>query len=251
MLKVERHRVLIERLARDGRIGSAELARELAVSEDSIRRDLRELSARGALQRIHGGAVPRPPVPAAYAARLESGQPGKAAIAAAAGGLIRDGQLVFMDGGTTLLAVAERLPRDLRATIVTHAPPIAGALIEHPGIEVWLAGGRIDRQLAVSTGAEAVDFLRGFRADLALLGVCAVHSRIGLTLPSPDERAAKRAMIEQAGEVIALAGAEKIETSFACVLAPIGALNRLVTDARLRSTQRSAYRAAGVSIMQV
>ena len=107
MLPAERKKLILESIGRDGRVVASELSQQLDVSEDTIRRDLRELSADGLLHRVHGGALPLPksPIHASHAARVEQAPAAKAAIAAAAAGLIRDGQVVTIDGGLTNMGV--------------------------------------------------------------------------------------------------------------------------------------------------
>src|SRR5712692_11560980 len=125
MLTAERRRSIIHTLQRDGKVLASELSRALQVSEDTIRRDLRELAAAGVLQRVHGGALPRSPATASFTERQQQAPGAKAAIAQAAVRLIRQDQVIIFDGGTTLLQVAQRLPTDFRATVITHSPHVA------------------------------------------------------------------------------------------------------------------------------
>ena len=152
MLTAERRQQILETLRRDGKVLASELSAVLNVSEDTIRRDLRELAEAGLLQRVHGGALPRSPAAASFAIRQSQAPSAKAAIANAAAQLVRNGQVIILDGGTTTLQVAQRLPLDLRATIVTNSPPIAVALAEHPAVEVIVIGGRLLQDSLVTIG---------------------------------------------------------------------------------------------------
>src|SRR3954447_13175180 len=230
MLTAERRRSIMQTLQRDGKVLASELSKNLHVSEDTVRRDLRELAAAGKLQRVHGGALPRPPIPVSYTGRLEHEPEAKSEIAKVATDLVEDGQVVFLDAGTTTLEVARRLPEGLRATVVTNSPPIALALAEHPGVEVIVVGGRLHKESVVAVGAEAVETIRSFRADLCLLGVCGLHPEEGLTTPVYEEVAVKRVMIACASEVAALVSAEKLDTAFPYVVAPLPSVTYLVTD---------------------
>ncbi len=130
MLKEERQQAIIELLRRDGKVLAADLITRLNVSEDTIRRDLNELAEAGILQRVHGGALPRSPsLP--YEQRVRETDAAKRAIAETAARLIHEGQVVFMDSGSTVLEVVAYLPTSLRATIVTNSLPVAAALIHH------------------------------------------------------------------------------------------------------------------------
>src|SRR3954454_11672964 len=113
MLAAERRDLVLGRLENEGKLVDKELARELGVSEDSVRRDLRELAAAGLCQRVYGGALPASPAVADYTARQEVAVPGKQRAAAAAAALVEPDTTVILDGGTTALAVVHALPIDL------------------------------------------------------------------------------------------------------------------------------------------
>ncbi len=140
MLAAERRDHLLELLARQGKIVAKEVAAELGISEDSVRRDLRDLAAEGLCQRVYGGALPVSPAVVDYGARQSVAPDGKRKVASVAAGLVRPGGTVILDGGTTALAVAHALPRDLACTVITHSPPIAVALLDHPQAEVFVLG---------------------------------------------------------------------------------------------------------------
>ena len=159
---------------------------------------------------MHGGALPPAPAAGGYAARRTRDVAAKTAIARAAAGLARDGDVIFLDGGTTTLQVARHLAPDLRATVLTNSPPIAVALVNHPGLRVCVVGGELDKEMLVAVGAAAVEAIRSVRADLCYLGVCALHPEIGITTTGLEERHVKRAMIESSAQVVALASAGKL-----------------------------------------
>ena len=154
MLAAARKELLLDRLRRDGRIVAKEIAAELGLSEDSIRRDLRELDAAGLAVRVYGGALPASPAVADYAARTAVSPDSKRRVAAAAVALIQPGATVILDGGTTTLAMVDALPRTLPCTVITHSPTIAASLLEHTA-EVLLIGGRLFKHSAVACGAAA------------------------------------------------------------------------------------------------
>jgi DeoR/GlpR family transcriptional regulator of sugar metabolism len=129
MLTKQRKQLILSRLKQDGQIVAATLSAELGLSEDTIRRDLRALAAEGHLQRVHGGALPASPALGDFAARTQVEPAAKQAIARAAATLVRPGQVVFLDGGTSCEQLALQLPTTLAATVVTHSPTIALALV--------------------------------------------------------------------------------------------------------------------------
>lgn len=235
MLTAERKTLLLHRLQRDGKLVAAELAAELALSEDTIRRDLRDLAAEGALLRVHGGALPLSPTHRPLAERRGMAADQKTRLARAAAAMIRPGQVVLMDGGTTHAELIRHLPRDLAATIVTHAPPIAAALEAFPGIEVILIGGRLFRHSMVAVGSTASEGFARIRADLCFLGVTGLHPDAGLTTGDAEEAAIKRRMLAQAGECVVLATADKIGASSPFQIAPLDQIDHLFLpqDSRL------------------
>jgi DeoR/GlpR family transcriptional regulator of sugar metabolism len=231
MLAAERRDFLLARLHADGKLVAKQIATELGVTEDSIRRDLREMAAAGLCQRVYGGALPVSPAIADYATRAGVATSSKERVAAAAAALIRPGQTVLLDGGTTALAVTAALPAGLRATIVTHSPTVAAALVGHPAVDVWMLGGRLFKHSAVACGAAAAEAAQGVSADLFLLGVTGVHHEAGLTTGDPDEAAMKRTLATRAAETYVLASSEKVGAASPFLVLPADRVTAIVTDA--------------------
>lgn len=250
MLTAERRQYILDRLQREGKVIAAELSAALELSEDTIRRDLRELAASGRLQRVHGGALPASPATVPFSDRQRQATSAKLAIAHAAVGLVQDGQVIILDGGTTALLVAQNLPPDLRVTIVTNSPPVAAALAAYAGVEVIVVGGRLFKTSQVAIGAAAIETIGQIRADLCMLGVCSLHPEAGLSVPDSEEAYVKRAMIDSSAEVAALVSAEKLGTAAPFVVAPVTALTHLVTEAGLPEEVLEPYRKAGLTILQ-
>ncbi len=136
MLTSQRKQMILQRLKADGQIVAKDLSAELDLSEDTIRRDLRELASEGLLLRVHGGALPASPAVVDFAGWLQLATEGRVAIGRAAAGMIRSGQVIALDGGTTAVQVA----RHTTATIVTHSPSVAVELVEHSNLEIILIG---------------------------------------------------------------------------------------------------------------
>jgi DeoR/GlpR family transcriptional regulator of sugar metabolism len=246
MLTAERRQAILTRLERDGKVVASELVAELGVSEDTVRRDLRELAAGGHVQRVHGGALPPPPAVASFIDRLGVDPSVRARIADAALPLLDGASVVLLDGGTTTLELARRLPTHRDCTVLTNSPPVAAALSLHPRAEVVLIGGRLLKDSQVTVGSATVDVLRQVRADACVLGICSLHPDIGVTALDHDEAHVKRAMVAAAGDVIALATANKLGTAAPWVVAPLADVTHLVTDAE----DTGDYAAAGLSVVR-
>ena len=230
MLAAQRQELLLRRLATDGRLVAKDLAAELGISEDSIRRDLRDLAAEGKCQRVYGGALPVSPAIAGLAERATVRPDSKGRVAARAARLITPGSTAILDGGTTALAVARALPPDLRATVVTHSPTVAATLVDHPQVEIHVIGGRIFKHSAVACGAAAVEAAAGVHADLFLMGVTGVHATAGLTTGDADEAAMKRALARRSADTYVLASAEKIGAASPFTVLPLGDVAAVITD---------------------
>lgn len=210
MLTEHRRQILLDRLKRDGRLIAKDLSDELGLSEDTLRRDLRELAALGLLTRVHGGALPASPTVASLDRRRTMAMDEKRRLARAAAPLVERGQTVFIDGGTTNLELVRALPVDLKATVITHSPVIAAALEMHQGVDLILIGGTILRHSMVATGAMALDAIARLRAGIFFLGLTALHPEEGATTGNFEEAAIKRAIAARSAEVVTLATTEKL-----------------------------------------
>ncbi|MFI2424324.1 DeoR/GlpR family DNA-binding transcription regulator [Streptomyces sp. NPDC018955] len=249
MLAAERRDHLLGLLAREGKIVAKDVAVELGISEDSVRRDLRDLAAEGLCQRVYGGALPVSPAVADYAARQTVAPDGKRKVASVAAGLVRPGGALILDGGTTALAVARALPLDLACTVITHSPTIAAALLDHPRAELFVLGGRVFKHSAVACGAAAVEAAQNVSADLCLIGVTGVHPEAGLTTGDAEEAAMKRALAARAAETYVLASSEKIGTASRFGVLPWEKISGLITDADPHDTVVEQLTALGVEIL--
>ena len=250
MLTAERRRSIVETLQREGKVLASELSKTLHVSEDTIRRDLRELAAAGMLQRVHGGALSLSPAIASFTERQQQAPETKAAIAQAAIRLIRHDQIIILDGGTTPLLVAQHLPPDLRATVITHSPPVAIALAEHPTVEVIVIGGKLYKHELMAVGAATVEAFRHIRADMCFLGIGSIHPEVGISTFDVEEAAVKRAMIASAAEVVAITPAEKLGTAAPYIVGPLSDLTHLVTERSVPNEVLAPYRALGITIVR-
>jgi DeoR/GlpR family transcriptional regulator of sugar metabolism len=250
MLREERHYYILEQLRREGKVQTQELSRTLQVSEDTLRRDLRDLAANGKLQRVHGGALPRSSLSGSFAERQEQAVAAKQSLAVVAARLLQDNQVILIDGGTTNLQVVHNLPRTLQATIITSSPAIALALLPFPQVEVLLLGGRLAREAVTTVGIATAEALHGVRADVCLLGVCSLHEEIGLTVADSEEALVKRLMIAQSGEVIAVVVADKLGTALPYVVAPVSELTHLVVEHFVPDEVIAPYIKLGISVLR-
>lgn len=250
MLTRQRKQLILQRLARDGQLIAKDFSQELEISEDTVRRDLRELAQEGKLQRVHGGALPASAAVGDLTLRESVSSADKQALGRAGAALVQPGQLVILDGGTTALQLARHLPDDLQATVVTHSPTVAVELAKHPRLEILMLGGRLFRHSMVNVGASVIEAAARLRADLYFMGVTGVHAQAGLSTGDHEEAAVKRALHERAAETIVLASAEKLGAASPYLVAPLKELSTLVVMPGTPAKTLAPLRAAGVHIVK-
>lgn len=244
----ERQQSILQRLRSHGRVVAVELASEFGVSEDSIRRDLRELAAQGLCKRVYGGALPMPvAVPPLKQRRVEhTGR--KQALARKAATLVRQGQVLLIDAGSTNAAIAAALPERCGLTVVTNAPDVVLALLDREGFEIQLIGGRVDPRIGGAVGAQAVKELQRIRADLCFPGACALNLEGGLWGFDSEESLFKRAMVEASGETVVVVTSDKLGTVATHRVAGLAEVQHLVVEHDVGKATRSAYAARGVAV---
>lgn len=249
MLAAARKDFILARLRSDGRVVAKELAAELDISEDSVRRDLRELDAAGLAVRVYGGALPASPAVATYGDRQAVAPESKRRVAAVAATLIEAGSTVIIDGGTTALALVHALAPTLECTIITHSPAIAASLLDHAA-EVFILGGRLFKHSAVASGAAAAEAARSISADRFFVGVTGIHETEGLTTGDADEAAMKRALADRAAETFVLGSSEKIGTVSRYQVLRLDQIAGIITDAPATSPTLHQLHQQGTSILR-
>ncbi|WP_187313525.1 DeoR/GlpR family DNA-binding transcription regulator [Actinosynnema mirum] len=225
----ERQERIVAELRRDGRVEVSALAVLLGVSEDTVRRDLRALSEAGHLQKTHGGAVALDTGRMGWAARAGVAGDAKRAIARAAAGLVRPGQVLLLDAGSTVLAFAEAL-RVRPVTVVTNSLDVAGVFDGDGSVALSVTGGRWDPVARYLVGSAAVGALGRYRADWAVLGACALDVEVGMTSVSEADADVKSAMAGAARRVAVLADSTKHGQVAPHFVLPPGGVGVLVTE---------------------
>jgi DeoR/GlpR family transcriptional regulator of sugar metabolism len=250
MLTTHRKQQILAILRENGQVVAKDVSRSMGVSEDTIRRDLRELAHDGLLQRVHGGALPASPALADFAGREQLRHEGKIAIGIVAAAMIQSGQVVIIDGGTTSRETARHIPLDLKATIVTHSPTIALELVDHGGLEVILIGGRLFKHSLVAVGAAAVEAISHIHADTFFMGVTGVHPKSGLTTGDYEEAAVKRALSHASAETLVLASAEKLNAASPYEVVGLEDVNGIITERTVEEDLVMPYAERGITIIR-
>lgn len=245
----ERQRLILEHLHTHGRVIAAEFAAAMQVSEDSIRRDLRDLAAQGLCQRVYGGALPlATSTPLKQRQEKHAGR--KLALARAAASLVSEGQVLLLDAGSTNSALASVLPAGLGLTVITNAPDIAQRLIEREGFEILLIGGRIDVHIGASVGAQALQEMERLRADLCFPGACAIDPVHGLWGLDSEESRLKRTMIEVSSRTVIVATDDKLGGSATYRVSEIDNVQHLVVESTAPRALCTAFTRRGVNVLR-
>lgn len=230
MLNAQRKSHLREILRREGRIVAKDVARELSLSEDSIRRDLREMAEAGELVRVYGGALPVPAADRPVEERLRLASASKERVAHRAVQLIAPASTVVLDAGTTTLAMARMLPADADLTVITPSPAVALAVAEHSDARVVMIGGELSRHSLVASGPLAIEALQHLAADAFFLGVTGIDPENGLTTGRLDDAATKRAVAARSRRTYVLGSEEKIGATSHYPVLDVEAVTGIVVD---------------------
>ncbi|MCC8250422.1 DeoR/GlpR family DNA-binding transcription regulator [Saccharothrix luteola] len=249
MKSADRHRVIIERLRSGAQVAVAELAAATGASEMTIRRDLDLLAAGGVLRRVHGGAVPLSPagVEPPFTARTATANDAKRAIAAAAVELIRDGETIVLDSGTTAVEVAKLL-RGRPVTVMPLSLHAVRELLDAPEVRLLLPGGEPRPGELAMVGPLALASLRALRFDVAVLSPCAFDLDAGLTAHNLADAEVKQQAMAVSGRTIVLADATKFDRTALAHVCPADRPDVLVTDSDSPADVRRELAARGVLV---
>lgn len=249
MLKRERHAYILHQVNLHNKVLSSSLCVDIQVSEDTIRRDLQELSEQGKVIKVHGGALSPSFNEVYYSPSQVYSRSEKKAIAQKAVSLIEDGMFILTGGGSTILELARSLPPQLKATFITGSIPAVLEYMHHPTIDVIVIGDKISKSSKITVGGEAVDKIRQIKADLCFLGVNAIDIGHGITDNDWDVVQLKKAMIESSRKVVCLTIAEKINTLQPIQVCSIGQIDTIITELPADDPALQAYREEGIEIL--
>jgi DeoR/GlpR family transcriptional regulator of sugar metabolism len=206
----QRQALIQQMLTETGRVIGADLARKLGVSEHTIRRDLQELARLGVCKKVYGGAISQFKQSASFDIRASQNIQEKTDLARRCAQLIKPDTCIFLDAGSTYLAMVEFIPDDVELTIVTNSPQIAAALSGRSKGELILLGGKINPLTGSTLGSDTVKQMRGMVFDQTFIGVCGLDSQAGLTAVYYEDACFKKEVLSQSNEVVAAATTDKM-----------------------------------------
>ncbi len=202
--------LILDMLKQDHRVQVKELSARLAVSQESIRRDLKELELRGYARRIYGGAViTQQENDQPFIDRLRVGSREKARIGQAAAALVEDGMKIFIDTGTTTLACLKHLENRKDITVVSNSLAIAAHFFNFPQASVRVLGGRMRPEYQATYGHETVTAMKEHFFDLAIIAISAVHIERGFMDFGEDEAILRRIAKSQSKRSVLVADSSK------------------------------------------
>ncbi len=250
MLTVQRWEEIVRILERDGSIDVNTLSDQFGVTAKTIRQDLAELEAKGLLERVHGGAVFRSKGSGVFPIleRKQHNLEEKERIATAALKYIIDDDTIILDGGSTTLQLAKKLPEQ-RLIVITNDLIVAGELLPREPVTLYLTGGKLRREgVYTLLGREAERIINSYNVNKLFLATSALDFEQGLTVLSEEEAEIKKAMLNAAKEVICLADFSKFHKVALVSFAPLKKIDRLITDDRIPQTDLKRLAALGIKV---
>ena len=248
----ERKNKILRILNKKESLDVQEIADELGISAVTIRRDLVQLAEEGLLIRTHGGAMKAParhPF-TAFADKETVAASRKKYIGKLAASLVKPGDTIFMDCGSTVFAMCPHLKTISPLRIITNSLPVAAEFMDSPGIQVNLAGGEMDGQRKAIHGDRAIAHIRSYHAAKAFIGTDGLSVKHGLTAFSEKEASISTAMAASADKLFVLCDSSKIGKDSYLKFAPLSALTALITDRELAPSQETQLKGKGVKIIQ-
>ncbi len=248
MLKKERHDFIMRQINLHNRVLTSDLVEQLNVSEDTIRRDLQELSDLNFLYKVHGGALSKS-YHTSYDDSNVYAKEAKISIARKAISLIKDGMVILTGGGTTIIELAKQLPENLKATFFTISPLVAVELSKYPHIEVVLIGGLFAKNSQITYGGHVINQLADIQVDLCLLGTSALHPTDGLTDTDWEINQLKKAMMSCAQKTVILCISEKLNISLRLKVASLSHIHYLITELAPQDPPLHYYKTKNLEII--
>jgi len=251
MFAHDRHRLILDLLAKHRQLSVEELRRRVDVSPATLRRDLATLEATHDLIRVHGGVMHPSAVlgESTFAQRDRVAVAAKSLIADKAAALVPDGATILIDSGTTCLQLGLRLLPRADLTLITNSIPLlAKAWEQQAAARVMAAGGEMRGISGALTGQLALDWLRQLRADLGFIGASGLHPADGLSTTELAEASWKQLLLERSAQCIVLATLEKWDRPSHVQFADWGAVDQWVTDNTPMASVKRQLKKAGVKI---
>jgi DeoR/GlpR family transcriptional regulator of sugar metabolism len=249
MLKTERQAYIVHQVHLHNKVLLTDLSEQISVSDDTIRRDLQELSDAGKVIKVHGGALSPSFHSGHHASKEVYAYTQKKIIARKAVTLIKNGMFVLTGGGTTIIEMARALPQDLQATFISGSIPALFEYANHPNIEVIAIGDKVSKNSKITVGSEAIFKIRELKVDLCFMGINAINLSTGVSDNDWDIVQVKKAMIESCKKLVCLTIAEKINSQQPIQIRDIKKIDTLITELSPEDSLLQPYLKAGITVI--
>lgn len=253
MLNEERRRSILQLVNREGRVLVKDLSEQFHTSQVTIRKDLEILHSQGLIYRTHGGALPMQTgalLDPSLREKERLHRKEKVRIGEAAARMVKEGQSVLLDSGSTTTMIARALREFRSLSVITNAVNIAAELAGTT-VEVILTGGILRENSFSLVGPLAEESLRKLSADILFLGVDGIDMNFGLTTPNMLEAKVNRVMVEVARKTVVVCDSSKFGRRSLSLIAPISAVHHAITDSRIPKSDIRALEEKGIGLTLV
>lgn len=249
MLKSERQEFILHQVNLHNKVLSTDLSDQINVSDDTIRRDLQQLSDEGKIIKVHGGALSPSFHNSRHSSKEVYAYTQKKMIAQKAVSLIKDGMFILTSGGTTIIELARSLPPDLHATFISGSIPALFEYISHPNIEVIVIGNKVSKNSMITVGAEAISMIKNLKVDLCFLGINAINLENGVSDNDWEVAQIKKAMVASSSKLVCLTISEKINSQQPIQVCDVEQIDTLITELSPEDPLLNPYVVAGINVI--
>lgn len=251
MMAEERRSQIVQMVRAAGRVKVNELAAQFSTSAVTIRNDLNDLHERGLVVRSHGGAVLPDAIhrESPVDERLKAHAAEKRRIGALAATLIKDGETIILDSGTTTLEIARQIKNKQGLQVITNGVNIAAELLDAPGVQVFIVGGTVRGESASIIGRFTEQMLAEFAADKMFLSGAGCDIDFGVSGGNLEETLVNRAMLAISREIILVADASKFTRRSMARIAPFSEIDMVISDGSLPEETQQRLQAVGCDLL--
>lgn len=249
MLKEERHDFILNEVRIRNRVLLSDLAQQLNVSEDTVRRDLTDLHNQGKLKKVHGGAIAKSFTPFSFHQEEIYDHQNKQIIARKAAQLLKKDMVVLITGGTTNLELVTQLPENLHLTFFTPSLQVAMQLGQIQSVDTILLGGKVAKDAQVTFGMDALKTLSQTQADICFLGTGHLDPVNGVSEFDWEVVQLKKAMIDSSKKIVLLTLSAKLNSTQRYKICEVNQIHTLITELDPSDPALAQFKAVGLEII--
>ena len=249
MLKEERFNHILKVINKRGKVFYETISEDLNISEDTARRDIESLHNNGLLFKVRGGAISVSKNPLSFQDRTRYLSQEKELIALKAQQLIKKGQTIFMDGGSTICAIASHLPSNSSFRLVTNNMALVPIISKFRDIELIVLGGIHDRESAINTGGQTCNEVKQYIASLYFMGTCALQKDFGISAVFQKDGEVKQSMLRNANKTFALVNSSSLNTTEHFKICDVKDISGMITDLATDDSRLDDFRHLSIRLM--